>query len=71
MGHCISTLNSLHKDNLNKLIFVYLNINSIRKKSELLSEQINNNVNVLLTSEAKLDDNFPDGHFLIEVFCTS
>ena len=70
MGDCNNTLKSLRKDNLNTLIFAHLNINSIRNKFELLSEQIKGNVDVLMTSETKIDDSFPVGQFLIEEFCT-
>ena len=70
MGDCNNTLKSLCKDNLNRLTFAHLNINSIRKESELLSEQIIGNVDILITSETKIDDSFPIGQFLIEGFCT-
>ena len=70
MSDCNNTLKSLRKDNLNKLIFVHLNINSIRNKFELLSEQSKGNVDVLMISETKIDDSFPVGQFLIEGFCT-
>ena len=46
-----------------------MNINSIRKESELLSEQIIGNVDILIISETKIDDSFPIGQFLIEGFC--
>ena len=65
-----NTLNSLRKDNLNKRVFTHLNINSIRNKFELLSEQIKGNIGVLMISETKTDDSFPAGQFLIEGFCT-
>ena len=65
-----NTLKSLCKDNLNKLIFAHLNINSIRNKFELLSEQVKGNVDVLMISETKIDDSFPVSQFLIEGFCT-
>ena len=70
MSDCNNTLKSLRKDNLNKLIFAHLNINSIRNKFELLSEQIKGNVEVLMISETKIDDTFPVGQFCIEGFCT-
>ena len=70
MSDCNNTLKSLRKDNLNKLISAHLNINSIRNKFELLSEQIKGNVDVLMISETKIDDSFPVGQFLIEGFCT-
>ena len=38
MSDCNNTLKSLRKDNLNKLIFAHLNINSIRNKFELLGQ---------------------------------
>ena len=43
MGDCNNTL-SLRKDNLTKLIFARLNINFVRNKVELLSQQIKGNV---------------------------
>ena len=70
MSDCNNTLKSLRKDNLNKLIFAHLNINSIRNQSELLSQQIEGNADVLMISETKIDDSFPVGQFLIEGFCT-
>ena len=70
MSDCNNTLKSLRKDNLDKLIFAHLNINSIRNKFELLSKQIKGNVDVLMISETKIDDSFPVGQFLIEGFWT-
>ena len=70
MGDCNNTLKPLRKDNRNKLIFAYLNINSIRNKFEVLSEQIKGNVDVLMISETKIGDSFPAGQFLIEGFST-
>ena len=67
MGDCNNTLKSFPKDNLNKLIFAHLNINSIQNKFELLSEQIKSNISMI--SETKIDDSFPVGQFLIEGFC--
>ena len=71
MSDCNNTLNSLRKDNLNKLIFAHLKLNSIRNQSELLSQQIEGNADVLMISETKIDDSFPVGQFLIEGFCTT
>ena len=62
-------LNSLCKDNLDKLIFAHLNINSIRNKFDYLFEQIRGNVDILLVLEAKIDDSFPQGLFVIDSFC--
>ena len=55
MSDCNNTLKSLRKDNLNKLISAHLNINSIRNKFELLSEQIKGNVDLPMISETKID----------------
>ena len=44
VSDCNNTLESLRKDNLIKLIFAHLGINSIRNKFELLLEQIKGNV---------------------------
>ena len=65
-----NTLKSLRKGNLNKRVFTHLNLNSIRNKFELLSEQIKGTIGVLMISETKTDDSFPIGQFLIEGFCT-
>ena len=51
-------LKSLRCNNLNKLVFAHLNINSIRNKFELLPEQVRGNVDVLMVSETKVDDSF-------------
>ena len=45
---CRSVLNSLRTDNLDKLIFAHLNINSISNKFNYLSKQIRSNVDILL-----------------------
>ena len=61
-------LKSLRCNNLNKLVFAYLNINPITNKFELLSQQVRGNVDVLMVSETKIDDSFPIGNFLIHGF---
>ena len=70
VSDCNNTLKSLRKDNFVKLIFAHLNIDSIRNKFELFSQQIIGNVDVLMISETKIDDSFPVGQFLIEGLCT-
>ena len=55
VSDCNNTLKSLRKNDLNKLIFAHLNINSIRNKFELLSEQIKGNVDLPMISETKID----------------
>ena len=49
----------------NKIILGHLNINSIRNKFELLQDIIGQNIDILLISETKLNDTFPEGQFYI------
>ena len=49
-----------------KLILGHLNINSIRNKFEALKFHIDNNIDIFLISETKLDDSFPTSQFLIK-----
>ena len=63
-----STLKTIRDDNLNKLIFAHLNINSIRNKFEELISQVKGTVDVLMISETKIDDSFPIANFLIDGF---
>ena len=55
--------------NLNRIILA-LNINSSRKKLDLLVDQIKENVDVLAISETKLDDSFPAGLFKIPSYAS-
>ena len=63
-----SGLNSLRQDNLDKLIFAHLNINSISNKFNYFSEQIRGNADILIVSETKVGDSFPQGQFVIDGF---
>ena len=65
---CLNVLTSLRKDNVDRLIFAHLNINSIRNKFDNLSQLIRGKIDVLLISETKIDDSFPKGQFLIDGF---
>ena len=66
----ISVLKALRSDNLNKLIFAHININSIRKKFEFLSTQVKGNIDALMVSEKKVDNRFPVGNFVTVGFST-
>ena len=61
-------LNEMRKKNLNHTIIADLNINSIRKKFEMLKKVIGNKINSLLISETNLDDAFPLSQFMLEGF---
>ena len=67
---CKRFLKSLRTCNPDKFVFAHLNINSIRNKFEMLSDQIKGNIDVLLVSEIKIDDSFRIGSFLIDGFST-
>ena len=56
-------LNEIREQNINKIIIAELNIYSIRNKFGQLAEYINNNVDILLIVETKLDDSFTINHF--------
>ena len=58
----------MRDDNLNKLIFAHLNINSIRNKLEELISQVKGTVDVLMISETKIDDSFSIANSLIHGF---
>ena len=63
-----SRLQTIRKDNLSKLIFARLNINSIRNKFDFLADVTKDNIdinidNILMISETKVDHSFPDGQF--------
>ena len=55
-------------DDPNKLVIGHLNINSIRYKFECLCDIVANNIDILLISETKLNDSFPNGQFLMNGF---
>ena len=49
------TLKQLQHSRLNKVIFSYLHINSIRNKSGDLDKMVDDNVDILFIAETKLD----------------
>ena len=65
-----SGLQTTRKDKLNKLIIAHLNINSIRNKFDSLADIIKDNIDILMISETKVEDSFPDGQFLLDGFGT-
>ena len=58
-------LKNIISKNLNSIVIANLNINSLRKKLNLLPDQIKGNVDVLAISETNLDDSLPAGQFKI------
>ena len=63
-----SGLTDLKNKYTENLILGHLNINSIRNKFDALTYTINNNVDILLLSETKLDESFPSAQFRIKGF---
>ena len=59
---------NIRSDNMNKLILAHLNINYIRNKFQFLVEQIKGKIDILMISETKIDESFPQGNFLIDGF---
>ena len=63
-----SSLKSVRRKNLRRIIFAYLNINSLRNKVDALLGQMKGSVHILLISETKLNESFPVGQFKITNF---
>ena len=62
----VKNLAHFRKYNQNKLVItLHLNISSLRNKFELLTEKTKRNVDILLISETKIDETFPDSQFKI------
>ena len=61
-------LKDIRISNMNKVIFGHLNINSLRNKFDLFSEQVMDSIDILMVSETKLNDSFTEAQFLIEGF---
>ena len=57
----VASLYSIRKRNLNKLVVAHIKINSLRFKFHSLAQKITDNVNILMISETKLDNSFPEG----------
>ena len=61
-----SLLQKLKAKNSDRPVIAHININFLNPKYEPLKDIIKDNVDILLVSETKLDDTFPDGQFFIE-----
>ena len=64
----ICELKQLRNQNPHKITIGHLTINSIRNKFESLARFVCNNIDILMVSETKIDDTFPESQFLIESF---
>ena len=57
---------NLHRvriENPSRIIFGQININSIRSKFDLVMNIIKNEIDILMISETKIDNNFPISQF--------
>ena len=61
-------LKHLKLQNVNRLVVGQLNINSISGKFDLLKEVIKDNIDILVITKTKLDNNFPLSQFKMEGF---
>ena len=59
------SLKVIRKKNPNRIVLAHLNINSLRNKFDILIDQITGNVDVMVISDTKLDDSFPESQFKI------
>ena len=53
----------MRSDNVNKLVFAHLNMNSIRNKLEFLATQVKSKIDILMILETKIDENCPKENF--------
>ena len=60
---CNLTLKTMRSDNVNKLVFAHLNMNSIRNKLEFLATQVKSKIDILMILETKIDENCPKENF--------
>ena len=59
-------LKRLQHSHLNKFIFSYLNIISIRNKFGDLDKMVDGNINILCIAETTLDESFPNNQFVCQ-----
>ena len=64
----MSILSELKEKNSERPIIAHLNINSVSSKFEPLASLIQDNIDLLVVTESKLDDTFPQGQFNIDGF---
>ena len=54
-------MGTLARNGFKKSIIAHLNINSIRNNFDFLVDKIEKNVDIMMISETKLDNTFPNG----------
>ena len=64
----IRELKHLRNENPHRIIIGHIKINSIRNKFASLIKIVGNNLGIIMVSETKKDDAFPESLFFIEGF---
>ena len=64
----LSTIKNLRLSNVNRVVIGNLNINSLPNKFNQLKELVLKHVDILVLTETKLDDSFPNSQFLVDGF---
>ena len=59
------SLKIIRTKNPNRIALAHLDINSLRNKFDVVTDQISGNVDVMVFSKTKLDDSFPESQFKI------
>ena len=67
---CLDDLKHLRIKNIHIVVIGQININSLRNKFDCLSSLISGNIDILLITETKLDNSFPEAQFHIEGFAS-
>ena len=64
----MSKLKDIKLKNINRVIIIQLDINSLRNKFDFLKETVTGYVDIFLITESKLDNSFPTAQFQINGF---
>ena len=59
-------LNVLRAKNSERLVIGHININSVENKFDSLAFLVKDKVDIIMISETKIDDSFPQNQFLME-----
>ena len=61
-------LKNIRIKNVNNIIFATLNVNSFPSKFDFVKTIIQENIDILIITESKLDETFPMGQFFVDGF---
>ena len=61
-------MKAIRQENTNKSAFARININLLRNKFQLLGDQVKGNIDVVMISETKIEENFLLESFLMGGF---